>query len=71
MDGDVWMFGDRPGERRAFVADEIDLDAARGERACVVLHPGASAEIGERKNDGAHVGVRNREGSVIITVPTS
>jgi hypothetical protein len=31
----------------------------------VVLHPGASAEIGERKNDGAHVG-SNREGLLII-----
>ena len=50
MNSDVGMLGDGARQRRAFVADEIDLDTVRRQRTGVVLHPGASAEVGERES---------------------
>jgi len=43
--------------RRAFETDEIDLDAGRGQRHGVVLHPRAAAQISEYDNGGSHVTV--------------
>src|SRR5439155_2394806 len=57
MDGDPRMVGDRARQRCAFEADEIDVDALRGERVGVILHAGAASEISKNDDCGSHVGV--------------
>ena len=53
-------FRNRFGERRPFEPDQVDVDAVRRQRARVVLHAGAFAEIGQREDDGTHDGWGSR-----------
>ena len=41
-------------QRRSFEADEIDVDALRGQRMGVVPHAGAAAQISEGDDGGSH-----------------
>jgi hypothetical protein len=54
MDGDPWIVGDAFGQRRAFVPDEVDVHAARGERVSVILHAGTPTEVPDNDDGGAH-----------------
>ena len=54
MNGDAWIVLDRLGQTCAFESHKIDVDAAGGERPRVILNACASAEVGQRNNDGAH-----------------
>jgi hypothetical protein len=56
MDGNARVGSDAPGQRRAFEADEIDVDAVGYQRMRVVLHAGASTQISERNDGGSHSG---------------
>ena len=55
MDADAWLVGHEPRERRALESDQIDVNTCVGQRARVILHAGAAAEIGERNDDSSHL----------------
>ena len=54
MDGNAGMIGDGFRQRRARIANEIDVDAGRRERVGVVLHPGTSSEVPYDNDGSAH-----------------
>jgi hypothetical protein len=54
LDGDARLVGNLARQRRAFEADEVDIDAVRGQRLRVVPHAGAASEISECDDDGSH-----------------
>ena len=68
MHGNARIVGDALGQRRAFEADEIDVDAVRHQRVRVVLHAGTSPQISERNNGGSHSGnMVSRGGGSILS----
>src|SRR6185295_8744195 len=60
VNGDPRIVRNPLGQRRAFEADEIDVDAVRYQRVRVVLHAGASPQISERNHGGSHSGIWSR-----------
>ena len=61
MDADAWLVGHEPRERSALEPDQIDVNIRVGQRARVVLHAGAAAEI--RKRDASELGLFRQENS--------
>ena len=55
MDADAWLVGHEPRERSALEPDQIDVNTRVGQRARVVLHAGAAAEIRKRNDDRSHL----------------
>ncbi len=53
--GHARMLGEKPGERRALVADEIDVRTALRKRMRVILHAGTPPKISYNHDGGAHV----------------
>jgi hypothetical protein len=45
MNADPWIAADRLRHRRPFEADEVDVHARRGQRARVVQHACAPAQV--------------------------
>jgi hypothetical protein len=54
VDGNPRLVSNGARQRRAFEADEVDIDAVRGQRLRVVPHAGAASEISECDDDGSH-----------------
>ena len=44
------------GERRAFEADQVNVDAVRRQSLGVIPHTGAASQISEGDDDGSHDG---------------